>query len=497
MQNQVYHGPLPRPNATSHLPIYVVITPPGITSAVNDAGGYNFIDHEFDPSLDYLSFADVWTSTNYSNTPNTLSVDAFSTILSHEIAESMSDPGGSGFEVNPGARWTGGGSGNQIGDYEGNALTYRLADGGLVQPLWSRANINWVVTDGNSENFYVSTTAADWKGSSFQGVYDTLTVNGSQQLLNFSDDIVVNSTQIGGLTYLQVTENGQSVQFLAGTVKNLVIDANNLFDTVDIESAPGSPNIVINSSGPGEANITTKAPATVNVSNGVADIDAEASTTINAGNQTVILSGAGAATINGTAQTRVQALQLGGTATINSAGVVQVGDGVNGPLPSSTVTVNGLTSTQITVLSEAGKVVVAGAAAAVNVGQGQIAPITGLVDIALTKGTTVLNVDDSLDPIERDFFIYGASLGGFANPLVTYSSTHLSSLTLKAGNDSINTVGEDNLGTLPSNITIVGNGTQSLTVDGTNSPSSLFVVNNNSVQRYFDHNQPVACRFTP
>jgi hypothetical protein len=484
VQNQVYHGPLPRPNATAHLPIYVVITPPGITSAVNDAGGYNFIDHEFDPSLDYLSFADVWASTNYSNTPNTLSVDAFSTIFSHEIAESMSDPGGGGFEVNPGARWAGGGSGNQIGDYEGNALTYRLADGGLVQPLWSRANINWVVTDGNSENFYVNTTAADWKGSSFQGAYDALTIVGSQQPLNFDDDILVNSTQIAGQTHLQITENGQSVQFPSGTVKNLVIDANNLFDTVDIESAPGSPNIVINSSGPGEADITTKAPATIYVSNGVANIDAQAATTINAGNQTVILSGAGPVVLNGTTQTKVEALQLAGAATINGAGVVQIGDGVNGPLPASTVTVNGSTATQITVRSSAGKVVVAGAAASVNVGQGQTAPITGLVDIALTKGTTALTVDDSQDSIERDFFIRGTSLGGFANPLVAYNSAHLSALTLKAGEGSITTVGGDNLATLPSTITIVGDGTQSLIVDGTSSLNSLFVVNNNSVQHY-------------
>jgi len=517
VQNQVYHGPLPRPNTPPHTPIYVVVTPPGITSKVNDAGGYNFQDQEIDPSLHHVDFADVWCSTFYTNAPSTLSVDAFSLYFSHEIAEIMSDFGGGGFEVKPGATWTGGGSGHQIGDYEGNALSYRLADGALVQPLWSAHIMNWIVSDGNSQNFTVSTTG-EWKGSSFQGTYNTLTVTGSQELFNFDDVIMVNSVQIGSSQYLQVTENGQSVQFLAGTVKNLVINDNNMFSDIDIEAAPGNPTITINSTGAGIATITTKAAATINVEAGVeADVNAEATTTIFAGNQTVELSGAGPVFLFGTNQTKVVALQVSGTAFINGAGYVQVGGsaggpfagigGVVGPLAGSTVSINGSAATQVTVLASAGNVVVAGAAAAVNVGQGQITPITGTVAIALAKGSTALTVDDSLDPTEREFVIRASGLsvpallglgqlGGLTIFNVTYSAAHLSSLTLKAGSGDVITVGEDNLATLPNLINITGAGTGSLFVDGTGSADSQFVVSSNSVQRYVPTVRPGAARKT-
>src|SRR5207248_8875365 len=113
--------------------------------------------------VDYDVMPEIWVSTN-TNSNGTINTDQFSTYLSHEVAEIMSDLGDGGYKVNPGASWPGGGSGNQIGDYEGNAYSWRQANGTVVQPYWSKNNNAWLVPDGKSQTLSLNPI---WNGSNY------------------------------------------------------------------------------------------------------------------------------------------------------------------------------------------------------------------------------------------------------------------------------------------------------------------------------------------
>src|SRR5439155_22688053 len=117
VENAVAKGWLPgNDNA-----IYVVATAPGVLSSVAGAAGFNFKGDY--PSI-WVSTASI-PATKTNPNPPPINADNLSNIFSHELVEIMTDPDNDGYEVNPGATWTNGGSGNQIGDYEGNSYTFR------------------------------------------------------------------------------------------------------------------------------------------------------------------------------------------------------------------------------------------------------------------------------------------------------------------------------------------------------------------------------------
>jgi hypothetical protein len=237
VQNQIDNGPLPESDATPHTPIYVVVTPPGIQSSYGrNVAGFNYLGHDIDICglfcIDYDDIPEVWAWTG-NNGNGTINIDQFTLTLSHEVAEIMSDLGGGGYEVYPGPNWRGGGSGNQIGDYEGNAYAWREPNGALVQPYWSARDQRWLAPDGNSQAMYLGPI---WNGTSYTGK-NTLAVNGDQRPSH--DDTISISASGGGVL---VTLNGEFFQFDPGQISSIIINTGSGNDTVSIRSTlPGVP----------------------------------------------------------------------------------------------------------------------------------------------------------------------------------------------------------------------------------------------------------------
>ena len=160
-------GQLPNGDESGgNTPIFVIITPPGIMS---DEVGVGFNTNLHYPEVDSVDYPTVWCSSGdlFGNAPpdGSVDVDSFSKILSHELAECMTDLGGGGFEVSPGPNWTGPTANqNQIGDYEPNNYQFREPDGAMVQPVWSRDDSTFIVTDGNTQNFILTAAVAGYAG---------------------------------------------------------------------------------------------------------------------------------------------------------------------------------------------------------------------------------------------------------------------------------------------------------------------------------------------
>lgn len=231
IQNQIDNGPLPEYDDTSNSGIYVVLTPQGINSDQPNAAGYNTEGSDYDFPFDIDNhLPEIWCSSSNS------SVDRFSIILSHEMAEIMTDSGGNGIKFNPGASWTGGGSGNQIGDFEPNSYSFREPNGALVQPLWSRADNAIAVSNGTFQQFDLFPI---WSGTSFTGQYN-LVVNGDQ-LANHSDSVSVGETGSGGVS---VTLNGETTFFDPGRIAHVQINSGNGNDNIVVQQTIVGTDIV-------------------------------------------------------------------------------------------------------------------------------------------------------------------------------------------------------------------------------------------------------------
>jgi hypothetical protein len=202
--------------------------------------------------------------------------------------------------VNPGsAPGAPGGSGNQIGDYEGNSYQYRMSNGVDVQPLWSRGDNYlgaagvWAVYDENNQKFFLDPTG-NWVPNSSGGLGFTnqfaLTIQGDQ--LPGVDDVITvglatSGPQTGGV---RVTENGETVTFDPGQITGITINAKTGNNTINLNSLPGSIPVTMDSVG---GTIKLAAPNSPNVFN---------------------INGAGSGTLNGRAFSNVTSL-TGGTNT--------------------------------------------------------------------------------------------------------------------------------------------------------------------------------------
>jgi hypothetical protein len=133
VDDAIDNGLVPDTDQTSSTPVYMVVTPPTRLSYLGGAAEGS--------SQRNSQRAEIWRWSGYqpdpanNNTAKTgpdgaflINIDDFSLVFSHELGEIMSDLGGGGYKVYPGDKWTGGGSGNQIGDYEGNSYTWRQSN---------------------------------------------------------------------------------------------------------------------------------------------------------------------------------------------------------------------------------------------------------------------------------------------------------------------------------------------------------------------------------
>jgi acrosin len=246
--NQIDQGALPESdafNGNDHSKIYVVITAPTVVSSDPQAVGFNHVGTDTDVTLSGVDVDDigecwVWSGNNQHGF---VDFDSFSLAFSHEVAEIMSDFDGEGYEVNPppGAPP---GSGNQIGDYEGNSYAFRLSNGVDVQPVWSRADNAWAVNDGTNQKFYLD-AAGNWAGTQFNGQY-ALTLNGDQNGSPTDDTVTISQGQNGGV---QVTQNGETVNFDKNMITGITVNMKDGNDTINVEQVISGVPITINLGG--------------------------------------------------------------------------------------------------------------------------------------------------------------------------------------------------------------------------------------------------------
>jgi hypothetical protein len=209
-------GYIPHGNEATPTPIFAIITPPGIRSEEgNVAVGYN---DSFSPDGESADFPTLWCSSGNldGSAPSggQVNVDAFTHIFSHEIAECMTDLGQGGFEVNPGPNFPNPPPNeSQIGDYEANGHEYREYTGALVQSIWSRDDNAFIVADGNTQQFILTTRAS--------GGYD-LTLNGDQP--GHSDDIFYIDTVGTFNDEVKAVINSEVAVFEPGSIHSITIN---------------------------------------------------------------------------------------------------------------------------------------------------------------------------------------------------------------------------------------------------------------------------------
>jgi hypothetical protein len=242
----------PGPYDWQHAPVEVVISdpasssPPGSLAGWNRPGTYNW---NWWPGLTMPENMNlIWVSTSNLNgipaaTNSHVNTDSFSLIFSHEIAEVMSDPAGQGVTVTPAANLPANVQGDhQICDYEPNAANYgyRL-NSVLVQAYWSKNDQAYLVPDGNSQLFTLSTTrGTGWWTQSYD-----LHFSGDQLGANYNDNITLSAVGQS----VRLNANGQAVQFDPGVINNVNIDTEGGSNIVQVPSLPSGVTANIGSIG--------------------------------------------------------------------------------------------------------------------------------------------------------------------------------------------------------------------------------------------------------
>ncbi len=134
LQTNINNGTLPNPSTDSQL-LYMVIPQPG-TNGPNGVGG------EHNSALNGL------TRFHYGWTINTSTAGSITSILSHELAEAVSDP-----EVNVHTAITTNGS-NELCDGNAQNFTYPI-NGDAVQSILDRRDNAYGIANGTTQNFSI------------------------------------------------------------------------------------------------------------------------------------------------------------------------------------------------------------------------------------------------------------------------------------------------------------------------------------------------------
>jgi hypothetical protein len=244
----------PRPSSLGPTPLYMVFTPPGITSDSPTARGYHTSDWFIDPSYNVQVFPFAWVGgPNNPYLSYGQVVDYYTTVLSHELVESMSDPfpgAGDiaslfgfteGVLVKRGWNWTLNNE-EEIADNEPDGrYNWRLYSysGVDVQAYWSAADNAYIIPDGNTQQFIVSPNAPN-------GYFDStfsLSVSGDQRGVGTADTISMDTTS--------VTLNNETIEFDKGVLTKIEVRGGGGNNTITLYgTADNVKTIVYGGSGP-------------------------------------------------------------------------------------------------------------------------------------------------------------------------------------------------------------------------------------------------------
>jgi hypothetical protein len=449
-------GTLPNPANDSQL-LYVVITQPG--SSAGSRRGEHGLSYSTHGPYHY-----VWTADDGS-------LDFLTTVFSHELVESATDPEGTAIQVNPrdSTNW------NEIGDGEAQNYTYRL-NNFVVQSYLSPRDHAYIVPTGHTQNFLVSTSGI-------------LTVNGDQ-LANPNDTIAIDRTAASGV---MVNLNGESVQFDPNAIRGVVVAGGAGTDTTNVEKTIAAAPVTLDL---GNDNDTVNvSPAARNLGN------IQGSLTVNGG------PGADTLTIHDDAANdnisytlNGSTLARNGAASISYSSIQQViidgGAGDNSYTVLNTATesttmlkIGGGTDTA-TVQATTGPLTVVGQGGnrndMISVGNsGSVQAIHGAVAVMNPPNLNHVVVDDSADTIARTFTHdsfspsgdgeYGRIIGLAPAP-ITYRYGDTRDITIRTGRGGA-------MGNILSTgviMTLAGDSSAVNTLIGSNAPNMWTITDVNS-----------------
>jgi hypothetical protein len=244
-------GAFPGIRDWQHAPIYVVVSDPASSQQYN--GGWN-AQGGFAGWYNDLLWSGtghmIWVGTSSTDFTGRVSQDAFTLTLSHELAETMSDPDSNGVRVNPPSALPANMvNGSQIGDNEPEEnkrkYGYRLS-GNLVQPYWSALDQAFIVPDGNIQNYYLT---PNWSGTTFTRTYN-LSIKGDQLGVNYADNIAIG----GSSSNVSVIQNNEAAAFDPGVINQISVDTGGGANFVRVSSVP--PGVTVNIDSTGASNDT-------------------------------------------------------------------------------------------------------------------------------------------------------------------------------------------------------------------------------------------------
>jgi hypothetical protein len=509
----IANNQLPDPANTPNM-IVTMVTAPGITSGVVGAEGYNNIVTNNDNSIRY---GYIWNGTADGDTSSL--ADHCSLVFSHEMAESMTSPGGRGFQVNNGNKYRISppeSSPDQICDFEAANYEYR-SHGTLVQPYWSRADNDFKVTDGNAQTVLVTpiwNKNADGSQKARTG-YD-VTVTGGQ--LGVADSLIIgneapSSVQKSGGVFINLNreffelDSDRLFRNLTATIANGIVH----IDGSGIGSKVSSPlaGITINGRLATEVDVSaTQSPVTINTAG---TVDVGAGMIQNVGAIVSILGGSvktdltiddvnnsaanssykvGSNTFLGYPSTAFVDINYSGLLflRVNGGSGGNEYDVMNTPAIATTLSTGGgrdlvlvsKTSGPLSVLGQGGSDIV-------HIGHdGTVQDIGKAVVVSNSGGYSAVTVDDSSDRFAHTVIVYRQATLGVPSTIISglptggdisLRSDALSSLHILAGSGG-NTfrIHDTPLSAAPGGATTTvdtGAGNDMVTVDGTSGPLAL------------------------
>jgi hypothetical protein len=211
LQTAINDGLVPSPASNGQL-LYMVVPQPG--SLTGNYNGYHSSNYSTQGHFRY-----TWTI-------NDGSPDTVTTILSHELVESVTDPDGTAIQVNPPnpSNW------NELADNEAQNYSYRL-NNILVQSYLSVRDHAYVVPTGQNQNFQVNGGQLTVAGDQLPSPNDAITVD------------------LSGAHGVLVSLNGEMAQFDPGVINGIAIHDGTGSDTVTVKQTSAQAPVTIASNG--------------------------------------------------------------------------------------------------------------------------------------------------------------------------------------------------------------------------------------------------------
>jgi hypothetical protein len=244
LQDSLTNGAIPPPNTDpitgNPNTLYMVLTQPGTTGQDDSTGQGIGGSHHFD-TFNGTKFYFGWAINPDVNT--------LTNKFSHELVEALTDPEGNATTLDdpinqPDPVPDPGPDGNDLELCDGQQFTYRL-NGVEVESYWSQVDNHFIVPDGQVQDFFVL-------GDDQNNSTGALVVNGDQFGSGFNDMITIDETSSGGV---EVTMNGDAVQFDLGQINLIDVNPGGGTDTINVVATPPGVSLAIDCEGSDTVNV--------------------------------------------------------------------------------------------------------------------------------------------------------------------------------------------------------------------------------------------------